>query len=209
MAVPLALLPAHRAAAPGALGAASPSATPATRPITGPRLSISVSDGQTIAKAGGQLTYSVHVRNIGTSAAPNLVITLTLPPGVPLVSASAHGSSAKEKITWRAGVPAGGSQTFWAAGRVTHPPAGTVRLAAVACASAANESDPIVCAAHLDRSPADTAAAGAKVRPPAGPAVGPAGAFAAAGGVAVAAAIALVVIIGRRTRVRQGMRNSG
>ena len=120
MAVPLALLPAHRAAAPGALGAASPSATPATRPITGPRLSISVSDGQTIAKAGGQLTYSVHVRNIGTSAAPNLVITLTLPPGVPLVSASAHGSSAKEKITWRAGVPAGGSQTFWAAGRVTH-----------------------------------------------------------------------------------------
>jgi uncharacterized repeat protein (TIGR01451 family) len=216
LAVPLALLSAPAAdAATLAPSTHSPSThspathSPATRRPTGPRLSIDVTDGQTTAKVGDRLTYAVSVRNVGTSAVPHLTITLTLPPGVPPVSASRHGASAGGKVTWHANVPAGRPETFHATGQVRRPPTQLSRLAAVACASTKGGSHPIVCAADLDRSAASAAAAAAIGRRTAAPGSGSTAAYAAAGGVAVVAAGALVIVIGRRTRLRRGMRHSG
>jgi uncharacterized repeat protein (TIGR01451 family) len=105
-------------------------------------LSISVSDGRTAANPGDQLTYLVSVRDAGTVSARHLKITQTLSPGLDFLSA----------------IPAGGTKTFRVVARVTRTPARLLRLAAIACASAEGSARPIVCAAHLDRLPALTAA---------------------------------------------------
>jgi uncharacterized repeat protein (TIGR01451 family) len=220
MAVPLALLAGHgaaaatlvlRPAAPSATVAAHATRLPVIHPIAGPRLSISVSDGRASAKIGDRLSYVVSIRNIGMSAAPHLTITLTLPPGVPLSSVSRHGASAGEKVTWHASVRAGRTQTFRATGRVTRPPAQLVRLAAVACAVAKGGRNPSVCAADLDRSPAGAAAAAVRSGRGAASAGDPAGVYATVGGAAVAVVgvIALVLVTGRRTRLRRGTRRPG
>jgi uncharacterized repeat protein (TIGR01451 family) len=215
MAVPLALLGGHgataatlvtRRAASAAIVAAHATRPPVTHRITGPRLSISVSDYRTSAKIGDRLSYAVSIRNVGTAEVPHLTITLTLPRGVPLSSISRHGASAGEKVTWHASVPAGRTQTFRATGQVNRPPAQMARLAAVACAAAKSGGNPIVCAADLDRSPAGAVAAAVK----SGRAGDSTGALVTVGGVAVsvAAAIALVVV-SRRTRRRRGTRHPG
>jgi large repetitive protein len=211
MTLPLAVLAAPgAAAATRELGTAKPSTTPIVHPPSGPRLSIGVSDHRTMAKVGDQLTYAVSVRNAGTSGVAHLTVTLTLPQGVPPVSASRQGAAAAGKVTWHAVVAAGHAETFRATARVTHPPARMLRLAAVACASATGGSKPTVCAADLDRSAAADAAAVAAGKGPqaAAPAGHPTMGY-AAGGVAVLAAGALVVIIGRRSRSRRRMRHSG
>jgi len=213
LAVPLALLSAPAAAA--ATAGHSPTAhspathSPAAKRPTGPRLSIDVTDGQTSAKVGDRLTYAVSVRNVGTSAVPHLTVTLTLPPGVPPLSASRHGATAAAKVTWHTDVPAGHAETFRATGQVRRPPAQMSRLAAVACASTKGGSDPVVCAADLDRSAASATALAAHGRRAAAPGSGSTAAYAAVGGVVLVGAGALVVIIGRRTRLRRGMRHSG
>jgi uncharacterized repeat protein (TIGR01451 family) len=183
--------------------------SPAAKRPTGPRLSIDVTDGQTSAKVGDRLTYAVSVRNVGTSAVPHLTVTLTLPPGVPPTSASGHGATAAAKVSWRADVRAGHTETFRATAQVRRPPAQMSRLAAVACASTKGGRDPIVCAADLDRSAASATAVAARGRRAAAPGSGSTVAYAAAGSVAVVGAGALVIIIGRRTRLRRGMRHSG
>jgi uncharacterized repeat protein (TIGR01451 family) len=204
-------------AAPGAaaatreLGTAKPSTTPVVHPPSGPLLSIGVSDHRAMAKVGDQLTYAVSVRNAGTSGVAHLTVTLTLPQGVPLVSASRQGAAAAGKVTWHAAMAAGRAQTFRATAQVKHPPARMLRLAAVACASATGGSKSTVCAADLDRSAAADAAAVAAGNGPraVAPASHSAMGYAATGGIALIAAAALAVVISRRSRLRRRMRHSG
>jgi uncharacterized repeat protein (TIGR01451 family) len=165
-------------------------------------LTISVSDGRTAVNPGDQLTYLVSVRDGGTVSAPHLKITQTLSTGLDFLSASPYAMAAGGHVTWSAGIPAGGTKTFRVVARVTRTPARLLRLAAVACASAAGSSTPIVCAAHLDRLPAATAAMAASASRAAGTSdVVPLGYAAAA--LAVLAALVIAVIARRRVRLRR------
>jgi uncharacterized repeat protein (TIGR01451 family) len=194
-------------------GATAPRAT-ATAQATGPdqatraqssavlALTISVTDGRTAANPGDQLTYLVSVRDAGTVSAPHLKITQTLSTGLDFLSASPDGMAAGGQVTWSAGIPAGGTITFRVVARVTRTPARLLRLAAVACASAAGGSTPIVCAAHLDRLPAATAAMAASASRAAGTSdVVPLGYAAAA--LAALATVVIAVIARRRVRLRR------
>ena len=164
-----------------------------------PALTISVSDGRTAANQGDQLTYLVSVRDAGTASAPHLKITQTLSAGLDFLSASPHGTAADGKVTWPAAIPAGGTKTFRVVARVTRTPARMLRLAAVACASAEGSTRPIVCAAHLDRLPALTAASASQAAGTSD--LVPLGYAAAA--LAVLAVAALAVIARRRVRLRR------
>ncbi len=197
-------------ATPTATVTATPTATATThvraphqatrpRPPAGPALTISVSDGRAAADPGEQLTYTVSVRDGGTVGARHLKITQTLSAGLDFLSASPRGTAGGGQIAWSAAIPAGGTRTFRVTARVTRTPAGLLRLAAVACASDEGSSRPIVCAAHLDRLPAATAASASRVAGPAGPGPLP---YAAAA-VAVLAAVVLAVIARRRIRLRR------
>ena len=108
IAMPIAALPGHSAPAPSTSATARVSASPSPRgtttpsPPRSPRLSISVTDGQTAVKPGDQLTYLVSVQNGGMRNVPNLTITQTLPPGLKFVSASGHGAAAGGQVSWSA-----------------------------------------------------------------------------------------------------------
>jgi hypothetical protein len=141
----------------------------------------------------------VRVRDSGTASAQHLKITQTLSQGLDFLSASPHGLAAAGQVSWPAAIPAGGTMTFRVVARVTRTPARLLRLAAVACASAEGSRTPIVCAAHLDRLPAATAA---QASPAAGTSVAVAVAYAAAA-LAVLAAAVLAVIARRRGGLRR------
>ena len=135
-------------------------------------------------------------------SAPHLKITQTVSAGLDFLSASPQGMAAGGQVTWSAGIPAGGTKTFRVVARVTPTPARLLRLAAVACASAAGSSRPIVCAAHLDRLPAATAAMAASASRAAGPSDAVPLGYAAAA-LAVLAVAVLAVIARRRARLRR------
>ena len=144
-------------AMPAVMTASHPVAShfaPTAKAPQGPGLSISISDGRTAARAGDKLSYTVTVRDTGTAAAPHLEITQALSAGLEFLSASDHGVAKSGRVSWSAGLPAGGSRTFHVAAKVTKTPATLPRLAAIACVALPGSSRPVVCAAHLDRLPA-------------------------------------------------------
>ena len=178
-----------------AAGVPHPAAT--VRAPAAPALTISVSDGRTVADPGDQLTYVITVRNGGRASAPHLEVTQTLSPGLDFLSSSPSAKAVRRRVTWPAAIAAGGMQIFRVVARVTRTPARAARLAAVACASARGGSRPIVCAAHLDRLPAAAAASASRSARPAGmPPLAYAGAA-----LAVVAAAALAVFARRRVRL--------
>jgi uncharacterized repeat protein (TIGR01451 family) len=190
--------PASPAAGPAASSAAAPRAR-AIRPVAGPRLSNSVTDGRAEVAAGDHLTYVITVRNAGTAAVPRLTVTQTLPPGMRLTAASHGGVPAAGKITWHVAVPAGRAVVVTASEQVTRIPAGQLRLAAVACAGLPGRAAPAVCAADLNDTVA-TAEAAARAR-----AAGTAGGrswtgYAVGGGVLLACAGTLAALRRRMTR---------
>lgn len=176
-------------------------ALPLISPVPG--LTISVSDGQTTANAGEQLTYLISIRDAGTAAVPHLKITQTMAPGVKVLSASRHGVAAGGQVAWYATIPAGGTETFSVTARVTQTPPRELRLAAVACATPQGSSRPIICAAHLDNLPAAAAAASPGARA-AGSSDERLAAYAGAGlGVVVLIVAGLTVMAARRRRQNQ------
>jgi uncharacterized repeat protein (TIGR01451 family) len=88
--------------------------------VRAPDLLISKTVDRTTVKAGQSLTYTIQVRNVGSSAASGVVVSDTLPPQTTFVSASvsqgtfsapAVGSSGT--VTWTAGnLAAGGTATL-------------------------------------------------------------------------------------------------
>jgi uncharacterized repeat protein (TIGR01451 family) len=185
-------------AVPG-VGGTHPAAR--VRPPAGPALTISVSDGRTVANPGDQLTYVITVRNGGRARAPHLKVTQTLSPGLDFLSSAPRAKAERRQVSWPAAIAAGGTQTFRVVARVTRTPARALRLAAVACASAGGSPRPIVCAAHLDRLPA-AAQAPASASRSARPAGLPPLAYAGAA-LAVLAAAVLAVLARRRVRLRR------
>ena len=194
-----------KAGSPTAKGrAASPTA--AARLPRVPGLRISIADGGTTAQAGDRLTYTVLIQNSGAHRSPPLKITQTLSPGLRFVSASSHGVAKAGGVTWYAGLPAGGKDTFRLQAQVTRSAARQSRLAAVACAALAGSRTPIVCAAHLDRLPGVPAAASGRRAATAGASTLPSYAV---GVLAVLAAAILVILAGLRVRVRVRRRRAG
>jgi uncharacterized repeat protein (TIGR01451 family) len=128
---------------------------------TGPTLSIGVTDGTNTAKPGDLLSYTVNIRNLGSSTAPPLDIALMLPPAFRLLSASGGGAKAAGQVMWRVSLPAGHSGVFRISGRVGPTPRQLLRLDAIACASTGKGVKPIVCAASSNELPAGAAAAAA------------------------------------------------
>jgi uncharacterized repeat protein (TIGR01451 family) len=126
---------------------------PTAKAPRGPGLSISISDGHVATRAGDKLSYTVTVRDTGTAAASHLEITQTLSAGLEFLSASDYGVAKSGRVSWSAGLPAGGSRTFHVVAKVTKTPATLLRLAAIACVALPGSSRPVVCAAHLDRLP--------------------------------------------------------
>jgi uncharacterized repeat protein (TIGR01451 family) len=196
-------------ATPGATATATasgPHRAARAQPPGGPVLTISVTDGRTAAKPGDELTYRVRVQDGGTARARHLKVTQTLSAGLDFVSASPRATAVGGRVTWPASISAGGTATFRVVARVTRTPARLLRLAAVACASAEGGTRPIVCAAHLDRLPAATAAPAPRAASAPRAAGTPAGLFRlpyAAAALAVLAASALALLVRRRARLRR------
>lgn len=190
IAIPTALATGHPVAAH------KPQATRAPRT---PGLTVSVSDGRVAVRAGDELTYMVTVRDTGTVAAPRLKVTQTMSPGLEFLSASDHGVVAGGQVAWSAGLPVGGTRTFRVVTRVTNTPTTLLRLAAVACVALPGSSQPIVCAAHLDRLPA----AAAESASPSGGTGVPVVAYAAAGLGALALGLLAAIVARRRGRMHR------
>lgn len=156
IALPAVMASSHPVPAHKPVPARNGHAAPAPRQ---PALTISVNDGHVTAKAADRLTYTVTLRDTGTAAASRLTVTQTMSAGLAFLFASAHGVARNGRVTWSASLPAGGTEAFRVAARVTKTPKTLLRLAAVACVELPGNSRPFICAAHLDRLPAAAAQA--------------------------------------------------
>jgi uncharacterized repeat protein (TIGR01451 family) len=195
IAIPTAMAASH----PAASQPKPPHTASAARASRAPGLTISISDGHVAAQAGEKLAYTVSVRNSGAVAVRRFKVTQTLSPGLEFISASDHGVAASGHVSWTASLPVGGKRTFLAVTRVTRTPPTLLRLAAVACVTLPGSSRPMVCAAHLDRLPAATAASTS--RP--GHSVGNAGTYTAAGLAVLALGLLTAIVARRRSRPRR------
>jgi uncharacterized repeat protein (TIGR01451 family) len=200
LAVGLIAIPAAMAVGHPAASKPKPTHTAsAARASRAPGLTISISDGHFAVRDGDELTYTVSVRNSGAVAVRRFKVSQTLPPGLEFVSASDHGVAASGHVSWTAGLPVGGKQTFLAVTRVTRTPATLLRLAAVACVMLPGSRSPLVCAAHLDRLPALAAASASRSGHPAGRV----GVYTAGGLAALALGLLTAIVARRRSRLRR------
>ena len=132
---------------------------PAEAGAPAPQLSIAVDDGQTEARSGTTLHYTVTVTNLGTKPVRDLQVSQTAPAGTTLASVDSDGAKAKGAARWSLDVPAGKRVTVKTSVKVgTDLPAELLRLAAVACASTGPKAPPTVCASDSDQLPAGAAA---------------------------------------------------
>jgi len=144
------------APSPGAHRALTP---PVASSTVGPQLDIAVTDGRSSAAVGDQLTYTIKVRNLGTTTANNLQISESLPAGLKLVSTDGGGAADADRIIWSMDLKPGADATLTTVGRVGQTPSTLLRLATVACAAVAQGRKPLVCATHSDLLPAGAAVA--------------------------------------------------
>ena len=178
---------------------ASASAARASRASRAPALTISIGDGRPAVRAGDELTYTVTVVNSGAMSVPRVKVTQTLSAGLAFVSASDQGVAADGHVNWWARLPVGAKRVYHVTARVTRTPATLLRLAALACATLPGAKGPIVCAAHLDRLPAATAATATSRSAHSAGGVLPY----TVGGVAALALGLLAVVARRRSRLRR------
>ncbi|WP_030912859.1 DUF11 domain-containing protein [Streptosporangium amethystogenes] len=165
-----------------------------------PSLSISIDNGRTTAEEGDRLTYTVTVRNVGTTRARGLDLTQTLPTGLKFVSADGRGSASKGQVHWSVDVPPGKDATFHTTAEVGATPEDLLRLASIACASIEGSDKPIVCATHSDQLPAG-AAAEAAAHEAAGPVTSRL--WYAGAGAALLALLLTGLLLLRRARLRR------
>jgi len=170
------------------------------RPAKAPALAISITDGQASARPGQLLTYTASLRNTGTAGIPKLEVTEMLPVGLKITGASDNAAVKATQVAWSTALPAAGIRTFRVTARVTKTPAQLLRLAAVACVTLAGSRQPVVCAAHLDRLPAISAAPARRSGAPGF--LMPAAGLAAAA-LALLAGCLLALLLIRRTRLRR------
>jgi uncharacterized repeat protein (TIGR01451 family) len=188
---------------PGHVRLVPPHPTVSVPVPAGPQLSISITDGRHTARPGQQLSYLIRVLDAGRAGSADLTISQTLPGGTRFLSASDGGRVSGGQIIWHITLGGHSADTVRSAVRLIRPPAGVLRLAAVACA-ATQRSRPLVCAAHLDQLPA-----GAALSRPATVRGSGTMAGGAAGALAAAAAAVLLALGGWRLWVRRRPRHAG
>jgi uncharacterized repeat protein (TIGR01451 family)/LPXTG-motif cell wall-anchored protein len=145
-------------AAPTPSPSPSPSPSASTTTPSAPQLSIAVDNGRTTAVVGDRLSYTITVRNLGSTQVRGLRVSQTMPAGLRFESAGSHGVAKAGTVTWTLNLKANGSTTLHTDGTVTKTPAQLLRLATVACARLSDKGLPLVCASHSDQLPAGAAA---------------------------------------------------
>jgi uncharacterized repeat protein (TIGR01451 family) len=129
----------------------------------GPQLSIAVDNGRTSAAVGDTTTYTITVRNLGTTQVTGLLVTQRVPTGLELRSADSGGIANAGMVSWRLNLKANGKATLHTKMSISKTPKDLLRLASVSCASASTKGPPIVCATDSDQLPAGVAAEARKV----------------------------------------------
>lgn len=172
----------------------------AAKQKSAPQLSIAIANAETSVSVGDPLSYTITVKNLGSTAVRGLRVTQTMPPGLEFKSADAKGVAGKAQVRWKVDLKASGTSRLHSAMKVSKTPKQVLRLASVACGIAAGGKAPIVCATNSARLPAGAAAeAAAAVQAGAGaPSSGPRSWIGGLIGVAVVAAGAGVFLVRRR-----------
>ena len=142
-----------------AIGCCAPAYARAAPADATPQLSIAVNDGGSSAAVGDTLAYTITVRNLGVAPVAGLTITQSLPAGMHFASADPAGTATSAGRTWRIALDATGTAVMHTTMPVLKTPDQLLRLATVACATAAHTTRPIVCASHSDQLPAGAAQA--------------------------------------------------
>jgi uncharacterized repeat protein (TIGR01451 family) len=132
--------------------------SPATLTPPAPQLSIAVDNGRASAAVGDISTYTVTVRNLGTTQVAGLQVTQSVPTGLNFKSADSGGIAKAGTVSWRLNLKATSKATLHTTMSVSTTPKELLRLASVACASASTKGPPIVCATDSDQLPAGAAA---------------------------------------------------
>lgn len=146
-----------------ALVALSP-LTPASATASGavPQLSIAVDNGRPSAAVGDAPTYTITIRNLGTTRVKGLRVTQSVPTGLTFKSADAAGIAKGGSVSWRMNMKATSKATLHTTMTVSKTPRDLLRLATVACASLSAKGPPIVCASDSDQLPAGASAEASK-----------------------------------------------
>ncbi len=131
---------------------------PAGDAAAAPQLSIAVDDGKTATAEGDSLTYTVTVRNLGTTPVTGLHVTQSVPTGLTFGSADTAGVAKPGTVEWTVDLAATSEAVVHTTMTVAATPAELLRLATVACANQTSTSPPIVCASDSDQLPAGAAA---------------------------------------------------
>ncbi|HSA49670.1 MAG TPA: hypothetical protein VLH10_06100 [Yinghuangia sp.] len=142
------------ATAPFAASVSASSLPPPTRPA----LSIKVDNGTMSSKAKQVHTYTVLLRNLGSTDLRDISLTESLPSGVALLDAG--GGSAvvgpDTQVTWTVDLPAGQQLVRTVEARVDRLPTGN-GVASTACARIGDSTVPVVCSTDVDQLPAKVA----------------------------------------------------
>lgn len=149
------------AGAGGLLTAAGPWAAADSLPTPSrPALSIKVDDGSVKTRPGQVHTYTIRLRNLGSTDLNGMAVTESLPGGTTLVGSADGGSTGPDgQITWTVDLPVGQEVVRVVKARVDKLPSGN-GIASTACARLAGSTVPIVCSTDFDQIPrAELAAA--------------------------------------------------
>lgn len=195
----LALLPALLlAVGPGLAAGAQPPATVPSAPA-GPQLSIAIDNGRSTTESGATLTYTITVRNLGSTDVDDLQVTQNVPDGMTVKSVDSGGTAKGSDVTWDVSLKAAADATFRSTMTVGDTPPEILRLATVACAGMAGSERPIVCATHSDQLPAGAAQEASTNAAGTESSSGARWWWYAAGGAALIVVALLVFLIRRRT----------
>ncbi|MDI2126296.1 hypothetical protein [Yinghuangia seranimata] len=142
--------------------AAPTAAMPVPVPPSRPALSIKVDDGTMKTAEHREHTYTVRLRNLGSTDIDQLTMVETLPVGLTLVSATEGGAPGghEGQIAWTVDLPAGGEVVRAVKARVDKLPQGR-GIASTACAQLAGSAVPVVCSTDVDQLPSDAELAAA------------------------------------------------
>lgn len=146
------------AAAVLAAWSAVPASGSSLPPPTRPALAIKVDNGSMTTKPGQEHTYTVLLRNLGSTDLRDVTLTETLPAGVVLLDpgGGAVAAGADTQVTWTVDLPTGQQLVRSVEARVDRLPDDN-GVASTACARLGDSSVPVVCSTDVDRLPAEVA----------------------------------------------------
>ncbi|UGQ10143.1 DUF11 domain-containing protein [Yinghuangia sp. ASG 101] len=137
---------------------AAPASGSSLPPPTRPALAIKVDNGSMTSKPGQVHTYTVLLRNLGSTDLRDVTLTETLPSGVSLLDAGggAVSAGADTQVTWTVALPTGQQLVHTVKARVDRLP-DEHGVATTACARLGDSTVPVVCSTDVDRLPAEVA----------------------------------------------------